>query len=846
MKTLVETLTRWQLERPVPIVALAFALGLAALPIIIGVPGVVDGLTLNSDFTAMLPRSAQSVRDMDEIAERFGGQQSLTITVGSESDLEAARRFATDLAPRLSAMEDEKVVAVDWNLSEFEEFVDEHGHLYADREDLEAIRDSLSERLDYERARANPFYIDLEDDPPPDPQETIDRIERDAEEARGDLQERFPEGFFQHPDRNLVLLVVHTRIRGGATADTDRLVAAIDRAVAELGPESYASDLELHYGGTLMEVREETEALVDAVRNATILTVALVMLAIFLFFLRVRPIPLLSLALIPPLLLTFGVAELTVDYLNASSAFLSAIVVGNGINPNVIWLARYFEARREGEDLEGAIRTSHRTTWKGTLTASLAAGVAYASLMSTDYRGFRDFGIVGGTGMILCWIAAYTLLPALTVLFERWRPLVFERNREYKGFYGVVFAKIALGSPRVVLAASVALTVVSGGLIAWAVIDDPLEYDYRNLRSERAPDSDVEFVLEATREILDDTTSGSGLAVLAPNREEALRFRAYLESHRDEFPNAYGEVTSVEDLLPEDQEAKLPVIRELRQLMLDIRPHVDDELRATIDERVPPEEVAVIGPDDLPQSVARPFTERDGSRGRLLVIEHHPEESGWDGLYTARWAAAARSLRAEGADEPPPIAGTAVVFSDLMHQIWDDGPRAIGVALIATIVLVAFAFSRHRSRWLTLLTLLVGIVWMAGTMAAFGIRLNFLNFIAFPITFGNGADYGVNVMRRYTEELERLGPVQAIRAAVEGTGGAVVLCSLTTVIGYISIYTSSNRALNSFGASMAISEVTCLAAAVLALPALMYLLARPRAGSTSERARTEDAAPSNV
>jgi predicted RND superfamily exporter protein len=175
------------------------------------------------------------------------------------------------------------------------------------------------------------------------------------------------------------------------------------------------------------------------------------------------------------------------------------------------------------------------------------------------------------------------------------------------------------------------------------------------------------------------------------------------------------------------------------------------------------------------------------------------------------------------------VAGTAVVFSDLMLQIWSDGPRAIGIAFVATVLLLAFTFRAGRERWLTLTSLLVGILWMAGTMAAFGMRLNFLNFVAFPITFGNGADYGVNVMRRVDEEEdEQRDPIAAIRAAVEGTGGAVILCSLTTVIGYISIYTSSNRALNSFGAAMAISEVTCLAAAVLGLPAALYLLAQRR------------------
>lgn len=827
-----ERLARAQLDGPWRFVIGAFALGLAALPFILGVPGLTDGLTLNSDFTALLPRSAPSVRDLDEIQERFGGQQALQLTIEADDEQEL-HDFVRELAPRVEAMQARKVVAVDWNVSSFETFVEEHRHLYADLEDLTEIRDALQERLDYERARANPFYIDLGEEAPPDPRETIERIEGDAEEARSAMSERFPEGFFQHPERTLVLMVVHTHIRGGETAETEALVDAIEAEIADIGP---IDGLDVRYGGTLIEVRDETDSLVAAVRNATLLTIALVMLAIYVFFLRVRPIPLLSLALIPPVLLTFGFAELFVDYLNASSAFLSSIVVGNGINPNVIWLARYFELRREGKGVYESLAASHRGTWKGTLTASLAAGVAYGSLMSTDYRGFRDFGIVGGIGMVLCWIAAYSLLPSLAVIFERFKPLTFSKTRNHKGFYGVLFAKIALGSPKIVLATSLVLTVAAGGLVAWAIAEDPLEYDFRNLRSERDPDSDVEYVLQASLPILDETTSGSALAVLASSRDEARRLKARFEARRDEYPQAYGDVQSIERLVPDDQDEKIEMIGSLRALMLEIRPHVDEEMQSLIDAQLPPETVERIEPDALPRSVARPFTERDGTRGRLVFVEHHPDENNWDGRYTARWAEAARGVSAEGSDDPPPVAGTAVVFVDLVETIFSDGPRAIGIAMLATMLLLAVTFRKHRERWLTLTSLLVGIVWMAGTMALFGMRLNFLNFVAFPITFGNGADYGVNVMRRVDEEEEDgKSPLDAIRASVEGTGGAVILCSLTTVIGYISIYTSSNQALNSFGAAMAISEVTCLAAAVLALPAALHLWAKRTADRPAPR-----------
>jgi hypothetical protein len=114
---------------------------------------------------------------------------------------------------------------------------------------------------------------------------------------------------------------------------------------------------------------------------------------------------------------------------------------------------------------------------------------------------------------------------------------------------------------------------------------------------------------------------------------------------------------------------------------------------------------------------------------------------------------------------------------------------------------------------------------MAGAMAGLGMKLNFLNFVAFPITFGNGVDYSINVLRRYRLE-EQAGNKEPVLSAVRLSGGAVVLCSLTTIVGYTSLYVSANQAMNSFGLAMAISEVTCLMAAVLTMPAVLILLRR--------------------
>jgi hypothetical protein len=62
------------------------------------------------------------------------------------------------------------------------------------------------------------------------------------------------------------------------------------------------------------------------------------------------------------------------------------------------------------------------------------------------------------------------------------------------------------------------------------------------------------------------------------------------------------------------------------------------------------------------------------------------------------------------------------------------------------------------------------------------------------------------------------------------TGGAVVLCSLTTLLGYLALARSLNYGVRSLGMTAVIGEAACLLAAVVWLPAaLLWLRQRRRA-----------------
>ena len=96
-----------------------------------------------------------------------------------------------------------------------------------------------------------------------------------------------------------------------------------------------------------------------------------------------------------------------------------------------------------------------------------------------------------------------------------------------------------------------------------------------------------------------------------------------------------------------------------------------------------------------------------------------------------------------------------------------------------------------------------GSLLMVAVCALLGLKVNFLDFVALPITLGLGIDYAINVAHRHDHE-EIPDPITTLRTS----GSAVFVCSLTTIIGYGSLLVSDNLAIRGFGIASLIGEVT--------------------------------------
>jgi len=287
----------------------------------------------------------------------------------------------------------------------------------------------------------------------------------------------------------------------------------------------------------------------------------------------------------------------------------------------------------------------------------------------------------------------------------------------------------------------------------------------------------------------------------------------------------------LQDFVPTDQEAKIPILLQIKKRILKARAlgAISDADWPSIEPYLPPDNLKPFGLADLPDAVARPFTERDGTRGRILYISPLGGDATADVHYLLRWASAfRRTVLPDGSVILG--SGRAVIFADMWQAILSDVPKAVAVSFAGTLLVITLAFRKRRGATRSvMLALLVGVFWMSGTLALAGLKLNFLNFMALPVTFGIGVDYAVNIVQR---DQELRDPLEVLRR----TGGAVILCSFTTLLGYLALVRSVNFGIRSLGIAAGIGEISCLLAAVLVLPAALIWWRSWRTGRDAARA----------
>jgi predicted RND superfamily exporter protein len=788
----VRAFVRWTLRHGRLLWTLAL---LAAVPAAVRTASLY--LHLRSEVEQLLPREAPSVRALDELRARSYGLHFLGVVaeVPDGSELPAAERFLDDLAARIRAYPPDMARSVRSSRAAERDFVEKHAALYVDLTDLKEIRRRIDDRRD---------IVDIEK-----------RYERTIAGEDGDPMASAELGA-------AALTVEAGDLRTGADKDRE-LLDRVKGDVAALGPGRYAPGLRVGYASDVAINVEELDGLESDLSLSSVLVVLAVMAAIALYYRWWPSVPVLVVPLALATAYAFAIASLpptSVTELNANTAFLGSILVGNGVNAGIVLLARYREERLRGTAARDAVVVGVWGARTGTLAAAAAASVSYASLAVTEFRGFRQFGCIGGVGMLASWGTAFLLIPPLLVWLDEGKPAPSPARSHGRVMRAVVHAV----EKRAAVIVGVAAVVTAASAVEAARFDaSRLESDFSKLRRADTWTSGEGLWGRKMDAIIGHYLTPTVILCTTPAQARAVERRVRESVDHGALGPMVARVLGAGDVLPADQEAKIAEMDGIRRALTPaMRSRLAAADREQLDKVLGDDRLVPIGAEDLPSSFTTGMRERDGTIGRAILVYPRPSGALWRADSMHLFVTTLRDLGALESDAGPVfVAGPIPLSSDILASIQRDAPIASLVSFLGVVTVVVIVLRARKASLYVVASLVVGVVWLAGGAMALGIKINFSNFIAFPITFGIGVDYAVNVTTRYVQDGEH-----DVRGAVLSTGSAVALCSLTTVLGYASLLLARNRALFLFGLLAVLGEVACLTVAVAVLPAWLVLTRR--------------------
>jgi len=797
----------------------------------------VRSLGIEANLVALLPDSLEPVRNLHRIIDKTGGFGDVVVLVEGGSD-KAKHDYLAELTPAVRHLP--WVRRAEFRLET--ESLEPFAALYMDEPDLEAIRDRLQRRLEH----AVGASLELGDAPP---KLDFSDITRKYERRR---DERCHRGLFRSKDGRIRALRIIPE--GGVTSDLRfgrRILADVRRLVKARAPQAKAHGLTITVAGKYYNRVQDYRAVIADVKRSALWGGLLILTLLTIYFRHWAAAPLILLPLGMSLSWTFALTRLTIGHLNVITAFLFVILLGLGIDFGIHLLARYRAERQAGLAAEPAWTKTLRFTGRACLTSGMTTSAAFASLMVTDFKGFSQFGFIAALGVALALLAMVAVLPALLVLAEQLRLVRFPPTRDPEEVEAAQAraAASAAGSTAGSTAGSARLQTpdsTAGRLGVWAVRGLGLaallalalavaggaraglghirfEYDFNKLNTLPA---EVTAVKEKTRRVF--RQSSDSAVVFADSLAEAAALeravRAYMK--RDPTPTIerVRSLNSLREALPEKQQAKLPIIREIKRLLekraigkaIEKLPKKQRERIAKLQRQVQTRRMTV---RDLPEQLRQPFHGLPGVPGSMVfIVNREPLK---DARYAAAFVEDTREFETAAKTYHP--ASEAVVYAETISLLQSDGVIAIGATLATVLLLLLLDFRRPGPSLLVFVPLASALGWLALIMASWPISLNMYNLVVLPSLIGIGIDNSVHFYHRY----EELGP-RRMGQVWRSILGPITATTLTTMVGFGGMISAHQAGLQSIGVLAVLGMALSLLSVATLMPAMLLWLAHRR------------------
>ena len=681
----------------------------------------------------------------------------------------------------------------------------------------------------------------------------------------------FGETFMLSPNKDMILIFIEPTFN--MMIEPAELQESVD------GIEKIIKEASTQYGviagltGSIVLGRDEYKAFTSDSWTVSILA----LIGIFILFVisfRMWVSPLLAiLTVIMGVTWAMGFSSFLVEYLSMMTAMMSVILIGLGIDFSVHIISGYTEKRNQGLDVQISMQETLLRFGPGIMTGGITTGLAFLTLMISETVGMQEMGLMAGVGIIFTMLATIIILPTMLVIRERLLKN-FNKSLPPKDVSYPFLGRIAEFTAKYRWIMGIFFLLITGFLFNRGV-NMSVDYNYLNmepvglesikLQEEliEAFDLSSDFVMfttdnledarELTRQAREMETTGwvESISDYLPDSdglEEQYRFlqdlrrnlenreiRKQMSSHdmnmyRKEMERLEANIIELQDLSflgGQDKvyDKAIKLVGEagdsldrgnitqfinaldtgLTKLELTyFQQQFSKAFKSTIIEMANTEPLTL---ENLPSEIKNRFT---GKSGNIFLINVYPEKNIWeDSRFLYRFTDEATELSEKATGLPP-------IFVELMDIMSKDGKKATYLAIIAVFLVLLLDFRSLKYALVGMVPLIFGAIWMTGLMEISGLKFTMMNILAVPLIIGIGIDDGVHILHRWKIE-------KNLDIVYRSTGKAILLTSLTTMLGFGSLWFATYRGLGSMGIALFIGVGTCFLATLFIIPAILGL-----------------------
>ncbi len=681
-------------------------------------------------------------------------------------------------------------------------------------------------------ARWLPAIVEAELDFLEDPQRLIELLKHPSRllvdaERPGSLTGN---GYLSTDDERFVFVLINPASTDGSLSAQRALVDSV-RAAARTALSDRPG---IRYGltGPAAMTVEEMNAIGRDGRRTSWIAILGVLAVSLLVFRRRRHALLCLGTLAAGVVWSIGAVRLEIGSLNVITTALVPILIGMGIDYAVHPLSQY-ELERQQLGRRQAVRAMLRKTRAAVIASAFTHAAAFACLMLMEFRGFSQLGLVTSVGVLLCLLAALLVLPALLLLGGAPGRDEGRGRAAVDQLWDARAARWVCKSPRVVIVLAIGATAVARlaatGVRLQSSLLELLPAGAESLRYLEIINNESALSHDFNLVVADNLDQLRALRTRAGDAPSIRRFESILTFLPEEPPASEAVAARARQVLEAieiaggtfDGRRLQASLSRLEPLLADAADEAFVAGQATASGALETARQAAEAALQLtagadPQQLAR-WAAADGDLHRAAsvalkrlqqaattplptretlpanIVDRFVTERG---LYVAYLYPAGdiydtdflRQFNAASARIATNAIGFPVLFENHSAMITSGFGLAFAAAALMVFLVLLLDLRNTRHTLLALVPVFVGTIWMLGFMRAFGLAFNFANLVAVPIVLGVGIDAGVHIVHRM-----RLEGDDGIMTAVTHTGRAILIASLTTMVGFGSLVFASHR-----------------------------------------------------